>query len=234
MKFIAEYESEGGSFTELCGRYEVSRMTGYKWVERFEEEGVPGLWERSRAPHRVSHALSGVLEGLILAARQEHPTWGPRKLLARLKVTHPQLQWCAISTAGELLRRKGKTESRIYRRRSAPRLEALVSYTQANTVWCTDFKGWFRLGNGQRCEPWTLSDGWSRYLLRVTAMRRQELEPVCMDCRKSFAATTVGPLQGLGLGGCRSSRCGGSSWAFGPNGFVRPSRKRMGDMSECI
>jgi putative transposase len=210
MKFIAEYESEGGSFTELCGRYEVSRMTGYKWVERFEEEGVPGLWERSRAPHRVSHALSGVLEGLILAARQEHPTWGPRKLLARLKVTHPQLQWCAISTAGELLRRKGKTESRIYRRRSAPRLEALVSYTQANTVWCTDFKGWFRLGNGQRCEPWTLSDGWSRYLLRVTAMRRQELEPVWRGFEEAFReyglpevirSDNGRPFAGLGIGG---------------------------------
>ena len=66
MKFIAEYESAGGSFSALCGRYEVSRMTGYKWVDRYEEEGIQGLWERSRAPHRVGHALSGELVRLIL------------------------------------------------------------------------------------------------------------------------------------------------------------------------
>ena len=186
MMFIAEYESGGGSFTALCLRYQVSRMTGYKWLDRFEDEGVAGLWERSRAPQRVGHALSGRLVRLILEARAARPQWGPRKLLARLKGTHPKEPWCVISTVGELLRRQGLIEPRIYRRRSAPRLEALAPYTRANTVWCTDFKGWFLLGNGQRCEPWTLTDGWSRYLLRVKAMKRQELEPVWRGFEGAF------------------------------------------------
>jgi putative transposase len=210
MKFMVEYESEGGSFAALCARYKVSRTTGYKWVERFEEEGIDGLWERSRAPNHVGHALDGKLAKMILATRAARPTWGPRKLLAWLKVKHPQVKWCAISTAGELLRRNGLTEPRNYRRHSAPRLEPLTACTHANAVWCTDFKGWFRLGNGRRCDPWTLTDGWSRYLLRVTAMHHQELEPV----RRGFVAAFLEnglpevirsdnglPFAGLGFGG---------------------------------
>jgi transposase InsO family protein len=188
----------------------VSRTTGYKWVERFEEEGMAGLWERSRAPHRVGHALSGKLVGLILEAREARPHWGPRKLLARLKVTHPQESWCVVSTVGELLRRKGLTEPRIYRRRSAPRWEGLEPYTQSNTVWCTDFKGWFVLGNGQRCEPWTLTDGWSRFVLGIKALARQESKPVRQGFERAFReyglpevirSDNGRPFAGLGFGG---------------------------------
>jgi transposase InsO family protein len=235
MKFIADYEGAGGSFAALCTRYEVSRTTGYKWVERFEEEGLLGLWERSRAPHHLGHALAGQQVQLILATRTARPTWGPRKLLAWLKVKHPLVKWCAISTAGELLRRQALTAPRIYRRHSAPRLEPLASCTQANTVWCTDFKGWFRLGNGQRCDPWTLTDGWSRYLLQVTAMRHQELEPV----RRGFAAAfrEYGlpqvirsdnglPFAGLGVGGLSQL----SVWWIKLG--IRPERIRPGKPQE--
>ena len=209
MKFVMEHE-EGGSFAGLCARYEVSRVTGYKWVERFEEEGVEGLWERSRGPQHVGHALCRKQAKLILAARAARPTWGPRKLLAWLKVKHRQVKWCAISTAGELLRRHELTKPRLYRRHSAPRLEPLAACTQANAVWCTDFKGWFRLGNGQRCDPWTLTDGWSRYLLGVTAMRCQGLELVQRGFEAAFREYGLPqvirsdnglPFAGLGLGG---------------------------------
>jgi transposase InsO family protein len=235
VKFIGEHESGGGSFTALCERFEVSRVTGYKWLERFEEEGIEGLWERSRAPHRVGHALSGRLATLILAAREEHPTWGPRKLLARLKVTHPRVKWCVISTVGELLRREQLTKPRIYRRKSAPRLEALEPYARANRVWCTDFKGWFRLGNGQRCEPWTLTDGWSRYLLRVRALSRQEFKPVWCGFEGAFReyglpdiirSDNGRPFAGLGFGGLSQL----SVWWIKLG--IRPERIRPGKPQE--
>jgi putative transposase len=235
MMFIAEYESEGGSFTALCARYEVSRMTGYKWLDRFEEEGLAGLWERSRAPHRVGHALEGKLVRLILEAQEAHPAWGPRKLLARLKVTHPRVKWCVVSTVGELLRRKGLVKPRIYRRRSVPRLEGLEPYSQANRVWCTDFKGWFVLGNGQRCEPWTLTDGWSRYLLRVKAMKHQELEGVRQGCVGAFRehglpdiirSDNGRPFAGLGIGGLSQL----SVWWIKMG--IRPERIRPGKPQE--
>lgn len=194
----------------LCERYGVSRVTGYKWIERYEEEGIDGLWERSRAPFRIRHALGPRLVKRILWARQEHPTWGPRKLLAWLQVKYPQERWCVASTVGELLRRQGLSQPRVYRRRSAPRLEPLREYARNNSVWCTDFKGWFVLGNGERCEPWTLSDGHSRYLLRVQALAGPEMEAVWRGFRQAFAeyglpevirSDNGRPFAGLGLGG---------------------------------
>lgn len=184
VMFVTEVESSGESLSNICARYTISRVTGYKWLERYEEEGVKGLWERSRAPHHIGHGLDAAQQRLILEARRAHPRWGPRKLLVWLKVKDPQRQWCAASTIGELLRREGLNVARVYRRRSVPRIGPLEPYERANQVWCTDFKGWFVLGNRQRCEPWTLSDGWSRYLLRVQALHRPELQAV----RRGFEA----------------------------------------------
>ena len=184
VMFVTEVESSGESLSNICARYTISRVTGYKWLERYEEEGVKGLWERSRAPHHIGHGLDAAQQRLILEARRAHPRWGPRKLLVWLKVKDPQRQWCAASTIGELLRREGLNVARVYRRRSVPRIGPLEPYERANQVWCTDFKGWFVLGNRQRCEPWTLSDGWSRYLLRVQALERPQLQAV----RRGFEA----------------------------------------------
>jgi transposase InsO family protein len=235
IQFVFEHEEGGESFVDLCTRYGVSRVTGYKWVNRYEEEGVSGLWERSRAPHTVAHALSRKQAKIILEARQMYPTWGPRKLLAWLQARYVKVEWCSASTAGELLRREGLSVERIYRRRSAPRFEALEPYTEPNTVWCTDFKGWFHLGNGQRCEPWTLTDGCSRYLLRVTALPRQEMKPVWQGLKEAFREyglpevirTDNGrPFAGLGLGGLSHL----SVWWIKLG--IRPERIRPGKPQE--
>lgn len=209
-KFVSDFESSGESLSELCARYQVSRVTGYKWLERYEEEGLEGLWERSRAPHQVGHTLSEALKGLIVEARHAHPKWGPRKLLAWLKVKHPRRDWCVASTIGEVLRRHGLSMPRVYRRRSVARLGPLEPCQRPNQVWCTDFKGWFYLGNRQRCEPWTLSDGCSRYLLGVEALSRPELKLVRRGFERAFReyglpqvirSDNGRPFAGLGLGG---------------------------------
>lgn len=208
--FVTEAERGSESLSSLCSRYGISRVTGYKWLERYEEEGAEGLWERSRAPHQVKHALSEVLRKLIKKGWHAHPSWGPRKLLAWLKRRHPQEQWCAASTVGELLRREQLSGHRVYRRQSVARVEPLELYERANQVWCTDFKGWFLLGNRQRCEPWTLSDGWSRYLLGVEAMNRPELKAVRHGLEVAFKeyglpevirSDNGRPFAGVGIGG---------------------------------
>ena len=210
VMFVTEVESSGESLSNICARYTISRVTGYKWLERYEEEGVEGLWERSRAPHHIGHGLDAAQQRLILEARRAHPRWGPRKLLVWLKVKDPQRQWCAASTIGELLRREGLNVARVYRRRSVPRIGPLEPYERANQVWCTDFKGWFVLGNRQRCEPWTLSDGWSRYLLRVQALERPQLQAVRRGFEAAFReyglpkvirSDNGRPFAGLGIGG---------------------------------
>src|SRR5439155_14870718 len=116
------WNSENGSFAitgwelytmvELFARYGISRKTGYKWLARFEEAGRQGLPDRSRAPHHCPHRISHEVAALICTARRQHPSWGPAKLLAWLEPQHPALGLPAISTAGNLLARRGLVKKR--------------------------------------------------------------------------------------------------------------------------
>ncbi len=89
IRFIADYLDDLFPFTELCLRYDISRPTGYKWVQRCIEGGAAGLMDRSRRPNRCPHATSSELIEAILEARHRHPTWGAKKLLTRLTRAQP-------------------------------------------------------------------------------------------------------------------------------------------------
>src|SRR6266508_1531967 len=96
--FIKDWQRRTFTFVELCGRYGISRKTGYKWVARFEEDGMQGLAERSRRPQSSPNATPPDLEDKIVELRRRHPTWGPKKLLWILEQRHPDLVWPARST----------------------------------------------------------------------------------------------------------------------------------------
>jgi transposase InsO family protein len=162
-KFIAEWLVGEASMVELCAWHAISRKTGYKWVERHRMGA--GLENRSRAPHRPANGLADEIARSIVDLRLRWPSWGPRKLKARLERDRPELVWPAASTIGDLLRREGLIMERR-RRRTAMVLERPFSDVAApNDVWCADFKGWFRTGDGRRCDPLTVSDAYSRFLL---------------------------------------------------------------------
>ncbi len=180
LELVREYEAGGpGSMARLCRRYGISRPTGYKWVERWRQ-GL-GLEDRSRAPRKQARGLEEAMAALLLEARRGHMSWGPRKLLAWLERKHPGVErWPAPSTVGELIKREGLVPSRRRRaRRSAtPSGRPLSAAPGPNEVWCADFKGWFRMANGRRCEPLTISDQATRYLIRCQALERPRQEPV--------------------------------------------------------
>ena len=155
--------------TELCERFEISRKTGYKWLDRYAAEGPSGLADRSHAPLRHGLATDGALAEAIILLKLARPSWGPRKIVARLALDHPDLAWPSASTAGEILKRAGLVEPRHRRRRAAPTLGGLTTPERPNHVWAVDHKGWVRLGDGRRCEPLTVTDGFSRYLLALSA-----------------------------------------------------------------
>lgn len=167
--FITDYLREEASVAELCRRYEVSRKTGYKWIGRYEAEGFQGLAERSHVTHSCPHRLSEGLARRIVAVREKHPTWGPRKVRAWLVDRHAEERWPATSTIGELFAAAGLVVGRKKRRR-VPESAPFGTCGQANDVWTIDFKGWFRTGDGKRCDPVTLNDAHSRYLLRCQAV----------------------------------------------------------------
>jgi transposase len=168
IRFIADAQRGWYSRTELCARYGISRKTGYKWLARHAAEGLPGLQDRSHAPHGCPHRLAPPLAELLCDARRQHPDWGPRKLLDWLMPRHPDVDpqaWPAVSTAGDLLARHGMVKKRR-RRRTYQHPGVVPPITQApNDLWTTDFKGHFRTRDGQWCFPLTLSDQHSRFLL---------------------------------------------------------------------
>jgi transposase InsO family protein len=174
VRFVLACRESGGardSVSVLCRRFGVSRKTGYKWLGRYEALGPAGLRDRGRAPHAHPNSVPEAVRESVLSLRRAHPTWGPRKLLAALSRERPGLPWPAASTAGELLRRHGLSVPRRRRARAAPGANPLGDCVAPNRVWCADFKGHFRTGDGTRCDPLTVMDGHSRYLLRCVAAR---------------------------------------------------------------
>jgi len=171
VMFIADYLRDELSVAELCRRYEISRKTGYKWLERYDDEGIVGLKERSHAPHDCPHRMSEAVAEAVVGVRTSHPSWGPRKVRAWLLDHRPLGYWPAASTMGELFDQRGLTIRRK-RRRCVPPSAPFQDCLAANDIWSVDFKGWFRTADGQRCDPLTLSDGHSRYLLRCQAVER--------------------------------------------------------------
>ncbi len=173
-QFVAEYGSGDWTMTELCQAYGISRPTGYEVLRRYEGEGERGLEEQSRAPQRHPNQTAREIEEQVLELRRQHPHWGPRTLKARLQQLQPQIEWPAASTIGSLLDREGLTLRRRKRRKTEPYTRPLAAATEANRIWCADFKGWFRSGDGARIDPLTITDACSRYLLRCQAVEKTD------------------------------------------------------------
>jgi putative transposase len=174
MRFVLAIAEREESFAAVCRHFGVSRKTGYKWIERYAEGGVAALLDRSRAPLNHPQALTQEIAERCVAVRRAHPSWGPVKVQAWLEQHMPRTAWPAVSSIGALFEREGLTVKRRLRRRSPPSSAPFAHCGAANDVWCIDFKGWFLTGDGKRCEPLTLSDAYSRYLLRCQVMTRTD------------------------------------------------------------
>jgi putative transposase len=216
MKFVALYLEHEWSMSVLCREFGVSRKTGYKLIERYVEEGPAGLEDRSRAPLSHPQAVPDRVIDQVVAIRRQHPTWGSRKLRTLLVARCPKISWPAVSTMTEILKRHGLTVSRRRSRRSPAYSQPFQSCDGPNRVWSADLKGWFRTGDGVRCDPLTINDNYSRYLLRCqtvapadyTVIRpifeaafREYGLPMAIrtDNGAPFATTTVGGLSRLSI-----------------------------------
>jgi transposase InsO family protein len=171
FRFINEWNSGDWNMAELCRIYGVTRKTGYKWVERYAARGLEGLRDLSRAPECHPNEVSEAIEEEVLALRGKHAFWGARKIRAWLVQAHLDEGMPAVSTIGSILQRNGLTVPRKRRPSLRPSSEPLAHASQPNTVWCADFKGWFRTGDGERIDPLTITDAYSRYLLRCQAVK---------------------------------------------------------------
>lgn len=180
-EFVMLALEEGVNFSELCRRFRIKRDTGYKFLGRYKREGVSGLYDRSKKAKNIPHKTSSEVEGLILRLRDEHPSWGGRKLRRRLlDMGHKNV--VSASTITAILKRNGKiSEEESGKHRAWQRFES----ENANDLWQMDFKGHFPVREG-RCHPLTMIDDNSRYALCIKACEHERKEMVEWHLRDVF------------------------------------------------
>ncbi|MFT3925318.1 MAG: IS481 family transposase [Myxococcales bacterium] len=201
--------------SELCREFGISRKTGYKWEQRFLDGDVTNLVDRSSRPHVLSRLTPAEIRGLIITARVAHPTWGPKKLHALLRRDNPELVLPASSTMSALLKREGLVKQRRPRNRTPQSSFPLAAATAPNVVWCSDFKGKFRVDR-KYCHPLTITDACSRFVLRSEPLEAERFEtskavfesafrefglPLRMrsDNGRPFASTGIGGMSQLSV-----------------------------------
>lgn len=189
MRFAAAAREKKVPFAELCRLFDVSRKTGYKWLERSCDASSAGDdWaDRSRRPHGNSRVIDEKVAERLVRLRRKHPTWGSRKLLGWLEEFEPR-RWelPAASTVTELLKRRDLILPRQRRQRMPPRSTPFVHATGPNELWCMDFKGDFRLGDGNRCYPLTVTDAYSRMLFCARGLAHPDLPSVRHFLARTF------------------------------------------------
>lgn len=165
------------NFRALCQEYGISAKTGYKWLERFHQHGREGLADESRRPRSHARELTEEVICEIVRLKKARPAWGPKKIRAIFARTHAQVP--SESSFKRVLDRAGFVEHRRVRKReSSGRLFAGRKATRPNEVWTVDFKGWWFGAPGHRCEPLTVRDEYSRYVLELRALANAKTETV--------------------------------------------------------
>lgn len=185
MRFVARL-LDGEAMTEVCREFGISRKTGYKIFNRYKEQGLEALSDRSRRPVRYANQLPQQIESLIVTLKREKPHWGARKIRELLvrRLAH-DVRIPAKSTIHAVMHRHGLVKA-PGRPRGRATGTPLSQGTSPNELWCVDFKGEFKLGNGQYCYPLTVTDHSSRYLLLCEALESVREDPAIAAFEQLF------------------------------------------------
>ncbi len=182
QRFLEDYQLNYYSITELAERFSISRKTAHthpghqgKWINRFKKHGQAGFHEHSRRPHSCPWQTDAAIVEELVKFRKAHPRWGPRKLLDLMHRRKPRRELPAVSTAAQILAREGLIKPRRRYRRAHPGCPKSIPQGP-NDIWAADYKGQFRLKNGNYCFPLTVSDLASRYVLGCDAHPAISLE----------------------------------------------------------
>ena len=179
LEFVERAMKPGARIATLCREYGVSRETGYKWLRRFKRDGAEGLEERSRRPRASPLATAEDLVVAILEMREKYPRRGPKKLFVLLSRRFGEAT-PSVATIARVLKRFGmvRRRSRFARAISVVAQRPSMRAAAPNDVWTVDFKGWWRARDGGRCEPLTVRDAFSRFVLAINVMSSPRLAAV--------------------------------------------------------
>jgi transposase InsO family protein len=186
LEFVKRWQ-DGERVADLCREFGISRKTAYKLLARFKEEGPRGLYDRSTAPNSKPNKTPPEVEKVILALRRQHPTWGPKKLYASLRARSPDLKVPTPATINNILNRHD-VQRFVQRPRKYRTLRGAPLHTahQPNDIWCADFKGQFKLGSGRYCYPLTITDRFSRFVIRCEGLESTQLETAFTVFEQAF------------------------------------------------
>jgi transposase InsO family protein len=171
IALFRDYETGAFSVSELARRYGVSRETIYVWKRRWSSGDERWFDERSHVPDVCPHQTADATGGSVIAVRRRFPHFGPKKIKAWLERHDPDVAWPAASTMGDILKRAGLVEPHRRVRRPVSQGSIAPGDLKPNAEWSTDFKGWFRTRDGARCDPLTITDTASRYLIGTVIVR---------------------------------------------------------------
>ena len=241
IRFVIRLK-DGESMASLCREFGISRKTGYKILERYEECGLEGLTDRARRPHRYANQLPEQIEAAIVAAQREKPSWGARKIRERLLRRLPsEVKVPARSTIHAILDRHGLV-ARVKRSRTHAEGTPLSAGLTPNALWCTDYKGEFKLGNqrycfayGHRsCLPFSLlceAMESNQEQFAFTAFERLFKERGLPRAIRSDNGSPSPHRTGCSI--FPGSRFGGCAWASASNAFALVNRNKTAGMSAC-
>ncbi|MBN8604321.1 MAG: transposase, partial [Planctomycetes bacterium] len=167
------------AFNDLCKEFGISRKTGYKWKERFLQDGLKGLTDQSRRPGTSPQQLGENSVCKIVKLKLAHPTWGPRKIRMVFARAYPDCELPSDSTFARVLSNAGLVEERKRRASSETgRITNRINAEHPNHVWTVDFKGWWRTRDKNRFEPLTIRDLYSRFVLCTQSLENSKSESV--------------------------------------------------------
>jgi putative transposase len=174
------------SMTELCKKYKISRKTAYKWLKRYiESRGELSLSDLPKAPKNPHKIFDDDLISIAVDTKLKHRTWGPRKILAKLRREYPEIKWPSGTRLYEIFKSLHLVTPRRIRGR-VPATHPLGELNESNDVWMADFKGWFLTGDNKKCEPLTITDGFSRFLIKCEYTPKKSVEYVWPIYREAF------------------------------------------------
>jgi transposase InsO family protein len=198
-RFVLAALEADANLAELCRETGISRKTGYKWLARFRERGLVGLEEMSTRPRKSSLDASGEAVLRILELRNLHPRWGARKLRVVAARNLEAEQVPSERTVARILERSGEIRAR--RRPSVkyppPKIAPVGKGSAPNELWTVDFKGWWKTKDGAKCEPLTVRDAFSRFVLKAQLMTETDSEAVRAEFDELFKRRGLpGAIQG--------------------------------------
>lgn len=179
LEFVLKSFKMEMSFTELCTEYGISTKTGYKWKERFFQKGIEGLKEKTRKPHCSPAHLPEEVICELIRIKKTKLRWGPKKIREVYANNHPHERIPARSTVERILKKAGFVEARRRRHKIDPeRIQERVVPEKPNDVWTVDFKGWWYTKEREKCEPLTVRDEFSKYLLSIAILEKADISSV--------------------------------------------------------